>query len=163
MPRSKSTARKQPVKTNTILGKPLKKKTRRYRPGTVALREIRKYQKSTDFLIPKLPFERLVRETIQDLTPGQEVRLTGDALRAIREAAEIHVVKIFENTVKLSTHANRVTTFAKDMRLALNLMGEDDSVTAMSSSRPIPVEEPQVEQQQPQTPEYSVTTSLAEF
>ncbi len=42
------------------------KKPHRYRPGTVALREIRKYQKSTDLLIRKLPFQRLVREIAQD-------------------------------------------------------------------------------------------------
>ncbi|CAN6567863.1 unnamed protein product [Malus baccata var. baccata] len=42
------------------------KKPHRYRPGTVALREIRKYQKSTELLIRKLPFQRLVREIAQD-------------------------------------------------------------------------------------------------
>uniref|UniRef100_A0A667YWB8 Histone H3 n=1 Tax=Myripristis murdjan TaxID=586833 RepID=A0A667YWB8_9TELE len=42
------------------------KKPHRYRPGTVALREIRRYQKSTELLIRKLPFQRLVREIAQD-------------------------------------------------------------------------------------------------
>ncbi len=49
------------------------KKPHRYRPGTVALREIRKYQKSTELLIRKLPFQRLVREIAQDfkVRPGE--------------------------------------------------------------------------------------------
>ncbi|MBA0871045.1 hypothetical protein Goshw_020603, partial [Gossypium schwendimanii] len=42
------------------------KKPHQYRPGTVALREIQKYQKSTELLIRKLPFQRLVREIAQD-------------------------------------------------------------------------------------------------
>ena len=42
------------------------KKPHRYRPGTVALREIRRYQKSTELLIRKMPFQRLVREIAQD-------------------------------------------------------------------------------------------------
>jgi hypothetical protein len=48
-----------------FLPNPGVKKPHRYRPGTVALREIRKYQKSTELLIRKLPFQRLVREIAQ--------------------------------------------------------------------------------------------------
>ena len=41
-------------------------KKRRYKPGTVALREIRRYQRSTDLLISKLPFARVVREVADE-------------------------------------------------------------------------------------------------
>ena len=55
----------------------------RYRPGTVALREIRRYQKSTDLLIKKLPFQRLVRELAQDLTT--DIRFQAGAMLALQE------------------------------------------------------------------------------
>ena len=64
------------------------KKPHRYRPGTVALREIRRYQKSTDLLIRKLPFQRLVREIAQDFKT--DLRFQGSAVLALQEAAEAH-------------------------------------------------------------------------
>lgn len=70
---------------------------RRYRPGTVALREIRKYQKSTDLLIQKLPFARVVREVADDFitsayagTHGQVgLRWQSSAILALQEATEV--------------------------------------------------------------------------
>src|SRR5205809_5586928 len=59
------------------------KKPHRYRPGTVALREIRRYQKSTDLLIRKLPFQRLVREIAQDFKT--DLRFQGTAILALQE------------------------------------------------------------------------------
>ena len=58
------------------------KKPHRYRPGTVALREIRRYQKSTELLIRKLPFQRLVREIAQDFRP--DLRFQAIALEALQ-------------------------------------------------------------------------------
>jgi histone H3 len=69
------------------------KKPHRYRPGTVALREIRKYQKTTDLLVMKLPFQRLVREIAQDLNTN--LRYQRDAMLAIQEAAEAEMISIF--------------------------------------------------------------------
>ena len=68
----------------------------RYRPGTVALREIRRYQKSTELLIPKLPFQRLVREIAADM--NSELRFQSSALGALQEAAEAYFVGLFEDT-----------------------------------------------------------------
>ena len=72
------------------------KKPHRYRPGTVALREIRRYQKSTDLLIRKLPFQRLVREIAQDFK--SDLRFQGSAVLALQEAAEAYLVGLFEDT-----------------------------------------------------------------
>jgi len=66
------------------------KKPHRYRPGTVALREIRRYQKSTELLIRKLPFQRLVREIAQDFKT--DLRFQGSAVLALQEAAEAYLV-----------------------------------------------------------------------
>lgn len=72
------------------------KKPHRYRPGTVALREIRKYQKSTELLIRKLPFQRLVREIAQDYKT--DLRFQSSAVLALQEAAEAYLVGLFEDT-----------------------------------------------------------------
>lgn len=101
---------------------PLKKK-RRYRPGTVALREIRKFQKSTDLLIRKLPFQRLVREIAQDFTK-EMMRFQGSAILALQEASEQYLVQLFEDTNLVAIHAKRVTIMPKDIRLARRIRGE---------------------------------------
>ena len=91
------------------------KKTRRYRPGTVALREIRRYQKSTELLIRKLPFQRLVREIAQDFKT--DLRFQGSAVLALQEAAEASLVGLFEDTNLCAIHAKRVTIMPKDIQL----------------------------------------------
>ena len=78
----------------------------RYRPGTVALREIRKYQKSTELLIRKLPFQRLVREIAQDFKT--DLRFQSSAVLALQEAAEAYLVGLFEDTNLAAIHAKRV-------------------------------------------------------
>eukprot|EP00798_Chlamydomonas_sp_ICE-L_P015598 gene15598-biopygen24628 len=83
------------------------KKPHRYRPGTVALREIRKYQKSTELLIRKLPFQRLVREIAQDFKT--DLRFQSSAVLALQEAAEAYLVGLFEDTNLAAIHAKRVT------------------------------------------------------
>lgn len=79
------------------------------RPGTVALREIRKYQRSTDFLIRKLPFQRLVREIAQDFK--NDLRFQGTAILALQEATEAYLVSLFEDTNLAAIHAKRVLFF----------------------------------------------------
>ena len=98
------------------------KRKRRYRPGTRALNEIRRYQKSTELLIGKSPFQRLVREIAQQL--GGDLRFQSTAILALQEASEAYVVQIFENTNLCALHAKRVTIMVKDMQLARRIMGE---------------------------------------
>lgn len=92
------------------------KKPHRYRPGTVALREIRRYQKSTELLIRKLPFQRLVREIAQDFKT--DLRFQGSAVLALQESAEAYLVGLFEDTNLAAIHAKRVTIFPRDIQLA---------------------------------------------
>jgi histone H3 len=99
------------------------KKPRRFRPGTVALREIRRYQKSDKLLLRKLPFQRLVREVIQ-VDMGKDLRLTSHALMAIQEAAEAYLVSLFEDCNLAAIHAKRITIMPKDMMLARRIRGE---------------------------------------
>ncbi|CAM0904404.1 unnamed protein product [Alopecurus aequalis] len=129
------------------------KKPHRYRPGTVALREIRKYQKSTELLIRKLPFQRLVREIAQDfkvtfvhsvfvlllcqlstsivilfchpvLFVQTDLRFQSHAVLALQEAAEAYLVGLFEDTNLCAIHAKRVTIMPKDIQLARRIRGE---------------------------------------
>jgi histone H3 len=98
------------------------KKPHRYRPGTVALREIRKYQKSTELLIRKLPFQRLVREIAQDFKT--DLRFQSSAVLALQEASEAYLVGLFEDTNLCAIHAKRVTIMPKDIQLARRIRGE---------------------------------------
>ena len=116
-PRKGTDGEKPPKKTGGV------KKPHRYRPGTVALHEIRRYQKSTELLIRKLPFQRLVREIAQDLTKT-DLRFQGTAILALQEAAEAYLVGLFEDTNLCAIHAKRVTIMPKDIQLARRIRGE---------------------------------------
>ena len=98
------------------------KKPHRYRPGTVALREIRHYQRSTDLFIRKLPFQRLVREIAQGFK--SDLRIQTTAFYALQEAAEAYMVGLFEDANLAAIHAKRVTIMAKDIQLARRIRGE---------------------------------------
>ena len=98
------------------------KRPHRYRPGVVALREIRKFQKSTDLLIRKLPFQRLVREIAEEFKT--DLRFQSQAVLALQEAAEAYLVSLFEDTNLCAIHAKRVTIMPKDMQLARRIRGE---------------------------------------
>jgi histone H3/H4 len=98
------------------------KKPHRFRPGTVALREIRRYQKSTELLLRKLPFQRLVREVAMDFR--SELRFQSHALLALQEASEVYLISVFEDANLCAIHAKRVTIFPKDMQLARRIRGE---------------------------------------
>jgi len=101
------------------------KKPHRYRPGTVALREIRRYQKSTELLIKKAPFGRLCREImIHDLKKTNGWRMTLSSVMAQQEATEAYLVGLFEDTNLCAIHAKRVTIFPKDIQLARRIRGE---------------------------------------
>ncbi len=98
------------------------KKPHRFRPGTVALREIRKYQKSTELLLRKLPFQRLVRDIAQDYK--SDLRFQSSAVLALQEASEAYLVGLFEDTNLCAIHAKRVTIMPKDIQLARRIRGE---------------------------------------
>ena len=97
-------------------------KKQRLRPGTVALREIRRYQKSTDLLIRKLPFQCLVREIIFE--HKQDYRLAPAAAAVFQEAAEAYLIGLFEDTNLCTIHAKRVTIMPKDIQLGRRIHGE---------------------------------------
>ena|SRR5271165_2226847 len=99
---------------------PLRKK-HRYRPGTVALREIRKMQKSTELLIRKLPFQRLVREIVQDQMRGDGLRIQLAAMMALQEGAEAYLINNMSNSYLLTIHAKRVTLMPKDSTVAATI------------------------------------------
>ncbi|KAF7267874.1 hypothetical protein GWI33_018937 [Rhynchophorus ferrugineus] len=110
-------ARKYPLGTGDV------KKSHRYRPGTVALREIRRYQKSIELSIRKLPFQRLVREIAQNTRT--DLRFQSPAVMALQEASEAYLVGLFEDTNLCAIHAKRVTCIMpKDIQLARRIRGE---------------------------------------
>jgi len=126
MPRFKQTARKSMGGKSQLVPRvssvPPPRHRRRYRPGTVALREIRRYQKSTALLIRKLPFQRLVREIGQYLLTRP--RFQASTVMALQEASEAYLVGLFEDTNLCAIHAKRVTIMPKDIQLARRIRGE---------------------------------------
>ncbi|KFD46039.1 hypothetical protein M513_13079 [Trichuris suis] len=116
----KQVATKAARKLVTAIGPP--KRANRYRPGTVALREIRRYQESTELLIRRLPFQRLLREIAQDFKTILRFRIS--AVLALQEATEAYMVGLFEDTNLRAIHARRVTIKAKDIQLARRIRGE---------------------------------------
>ena len=124
----KSVAAKTPKKSMATKSKGPKanqggvKRAHRFRPGTVALRHIRKYQKSTELLIRKLPFQRLVREIAQDFKT--DLRFQSSAVMALQEASEAYLVGLFEDTNLCAIHAKRVTIMPRDIQLARRIRGE---------------------------------------
>ena len=98
------------------------KKPHRFRPGRGALREIRRYQKTTHLLIQQLPFQRLVREIAQIMKP--DLRFQSNALAALQSAAEAYLTRLFEDTQLCAIHAHRVMIMPKDMQLARRMRGE---------------------------------------
>jgi histone H3 len=101
------------------------KKPHRFRPGTVALREIRKMQKTVDPVIPRLPFERLVREIAQEQGLSDDgYRFQRSAVDALREAGEAYIIGLLEDGQLEALHAKRITLFARDLQLARRIRGE---------------------------------------
>ena len=99
------------------------KKPHRYRPGTVAIRNIYKYQETTELLIRKVPFQHLVREIAIGFK--LDLRMQNTALLALQEALEAYIVCLFEDTDECAMHGKRVTVMPKDMQLAQRIQGED--------------------------------------
>ena len=97
-------------------------KPHRYRAGTVALQDIRHFQKTSALLIRKLPFQRLVREIAQDFKT--DLRFQSAAILCLQEAAEAYLVRLFDDANLCAIHARRVTIMPKDILLARRIRGE---------------------------------------
>ena len=100
-----------------LLGEKKARKKRRNRPGTVALREIRRYQKSTELLLRRAPFRRLVREIAQDFH-NEPLRFGSDAFAALQEASEMFLTEVFGDANLCAIHDKRVTLLQRDLQLA---------------------------------------------
>ncbi|KAF7332089.1 Histone-fold-containing protein [Mycena kentingensis (nom. inval.)] len=133
--RPKTTARKstggKPPRVSNASSAQAAPRKKRFRPGTVALREIRKYQKSTDLLLRKLPFARLVREIAAEMTTDYnnsmtDLRWQSSALLALQEASEAYLVHLFEDANLCAIHAKRVTLMQRDIQLARRIRGAWD-------------------------------------
>lgn len=112
------------------------KKPKRYKPGTVALREIRRYQKSTELLIRKLPFQRLVKEVAQDF--NSNLRFQSSAIGALQEAVEAYLVSLFEDTNLCAMHAKRVTIRKSDFEYCRRITERSGRVQRYSTRTPSP-------------------------
>lgn len=108
------------------LSLPRATKARRYRPGTVALREIRYFQKSTSLLLRKSPFARLVREIAQIYTRSTDLMWQTSAIQALQEAAEAYLVGLFEDTNIVALNSKRVTIMPRDMQVVRRIRGRND-------------------------------------
>lgn len=96
-----------------------RKKPHRFRPGTVALRQIRKYQKGTELLIPKLPFQRLVREIAQEYK--DDVRFSQHALDNLQTAAEAYLVDLNKEAMHTCCDFGGKTLTRAGMRTVLRI------------------------------------------
>ena len=109
-------------KTAAAAGGVKDKRKMRFKPGTVTLREIKRYQKSVDMLLPRASFQRLVRSITTDM--DHQLRFQSQALQALQEASEAYIVGLFEDTNLCAIHAKRVTVQKKDMDLARRIRGD---------------------------------------
>ena len=141
MPKGKNTASKLDSKAKKVMMKKGSKKVApakggvkatasqegdrkkiRFKAGTVALREIKRYQKSTALLLPRAPFQRVVRSICMEI--DSSLRCQAQALIALQEAAEAYLVGVFEDANLCCIHARRVTIRKQDMELARRIRGE---------------------------------------
>ena len=97
-------------------------KKRRFRPETVALREIRQYQKSTDLLIRRAPFQRVMYEIVRSFM--NDTRVQAAAIKGLQEAAEAYLVGLFEDSNLCAIHAKQVTIMPRDVQLTRRICGE---------------------------------------
>ena len=138
MPKTKTASKKLPSKSMkkksvsaskskspSKAGPKKERKKPRFHAGTVALRDIKRYQKSTDTLIPKAPFYRLVKDIAHSI--DNELRFQGQALAALQEAAEAYCVGLFEDSALCAVHAKRQTVTKADMLLARRIRGDDNN------------------------------------
>ncbi|KAL9650991.1 hypothetical protein ABK040_015094 [Willaertia magna] len=101
----------------------------RTKPGTKALEEIRRFQKTTHYLIPRLSFARVVKELSEAVSINQiKLRWQASALEALQTAAEDYLVHLFEDSNLCALHAKRVTIQVKDIQLTRRIRGLKEAV-----------------------------------
>jgi histone H3/H4 len=121
---SKTSALKAPrrqapkIPKTKVETEPKETKVRRFHPGTVAKRDIRKLQKGTNLLIQKSPFRKLVRRLARDMVPDHDIRFQKTAILALQEYAESRVISILTDAKLMVTHSKRITVYDKDIKLA---------------------------------------------
>jgi len=111
-----------PIKINLKRKNTSIPKKRKNKPGTVALREIRKYQRTTELLIPKSPFTRLLNDVIADVVDRDDYRTSNEAKEALQILAEDFLIRLFEDSNICAIHSKRVTIMKKDILLAKKLV-----------------------------------------
>lgn len=126
---TKKASQKSPAKNQS--NRSLIKK-RKSKPGVQAFKQIQRLQRTTNLLIPKAPFLRLVREIVANRSGNSGIRITTMALDAMREASESVLTGIFEDSYLIALHARRVTLMPRDMALLLNLRHDYMSGVVMS-------------------------------
>lgn len=116
--------------------KQIKRKPHRYRPGTVALREIRRYQKGTELLLPKAPCSRWIREIAQNFKglDNEPMRWNSDAIDALRTAAEDLAVSLFKKAQLRACDRKKITVTALDLRREFQNFQELAVVAQQSTS-----------------------------
>ncbi|KAL6074272.1 nucleosomal DNA binding [Balamuthia mandrillaris] len=97
-------------------------KPHRFKPGVVALREIRRYQKSTELILRRMPFQRLVREIAQDYRT--DLKFQQLAINALQQATEAYLVGLFADANLCAIHAKRASVLPKDIQLARRIRNE---------------------------------------
>lgn len=121
-PRPSKALKKASVSKAAAEGEKKERKPHRWRSGTVALREIKQYQKSTDNLIQRLPFQRLVREITQKYQ--EELRFQASALSAIQESCEAYLTQLLSDSNTVAIQAGRVTVKPSDLKTVRALRNE---------------------------------------
>ena len=121
-PRTSKPAGKIAVKKPTLKRAEGEKRPHRFKPGTVALREIRRYQKGGNMLLRKIPFQRIVRHIAEGLKHG--MRFQASAILALQEATEGHLVGLFADSNICAVHAKRVGVTGGDIQIAKKLRKE---------------------------------------
>ena len=143
MGRVKQTARKNAAAGGAAAAGAKKRKPHRFKPGTVAMREIVRYQKSTAHVLPRQPMERLIRETLAYVQGGSDKveRMKADAIEALHEASEMYLSELFSDTMVAAANSLRTTVFGRDMKTVLLLQRRQVASNAMHGA-PLVVEVP---------------------
>lgn len=109
-------------KTKSKSKKSSEKKSKHFKPGTVALREIRRFQKLSGLITSKEAFRRLVREIGQDFQT--DLRFSAQAFNIVQLYIETRIVKLLEDALLVAIHAKRITPKPKDIHLVRQIRGE---------------------------------------
>ncbi len=95
------------------------KRKHRWKPGTVALREIRRYKRSVDAVIPKSPLQRVIRDIAAEVASSEKgIRFRVEAIEAIHESAETYLTDVLKQAQVYAIHAGRTTILSRDLQLA---------------------------------------------